>query len=94
MNAQLDGAEDLQRRHFEAALADCIGTIFRRAPMLNGFSVDDEMCVSNMGCFPTLLEEDSSGLREQVAAALSELLDETPDAAEFMRGRTFARALH
>ena len=94
MNAQPDRTEDLQQQRFEAALADCIGTIFRCCPMLCGFAVDRESCVSSLTCHPLLDEEKIGVLREQVALALSELLDEEPDAADLLRGRTFARTLH
>jgi hypothetical protein len=78
-------------RTIEAAVND----IFAAWPELYGFSVGelegalslDDVAVDPWGA---RIEE----LPGEIAAALLELIDEQPEAAELLRGRTFARALH
>jgi hypothetical protein len=94
MNTQPNGTGNAGRGHFEAALADCIAAIWRGCPMLCGFAVDAESYVSTLTCHPELDGEGIEMVREQVALALSGLLDEEPGTAELLRGRTFARTLH
>ena len=76
------------------ALHDRVEDLFRSCPVLCGFSVDSEMFVSNLSCYPALDAERTATLRDEIAAALSDLLDDEPQAAELIRNRTFARALH
>ena len=47
-----------------------------------------------MGITPRLSSEQYGEIYQEIAATLSELLDERPEAGEFLRGRTFARTLH
>ena len=73
-----------------------MGALFRRWPALCGFTVRQ-----SGGLFIGDVTLDSPGawgpsgvLMDEIAAALSELLDECADADELLRQRTFARAFH
>ena len=72
-----------------------VGDIFATCPELSGFSVGQiggELCLSDVETDPRLVK--SEELLGNIAAALLELIDENPAAAELLRGRTFARTLH
>lgn len=78
-------------------LAAQLESLFTRCPALSGFAVsveDDELFLSDIGISPQLSAEHYDEIFERIATALSELLDERPEAAELLRGRTFARTLH
>ena len=67
--------------------------LFRRCPELHGFAVRmDSPLPWHLSCHPTKHGEQAA-LRE-IAQMLIELLDERPEAAELLRGRTFARTMH
>ena len=71
--------------------------LFSRCPELSGFSVRgdaDDLVVSDVGITPRLSAEQYGEIYQDIAATLSELLEERPEAGELLRGRTFARTLH
>jgi hypothetical protein len=88
----------MSREHaMERAQADLrasLASVFRRRPPLCGFSVDAELCVGQLSCHPALDTVRASVIAEEIARALSELIDEEPEAADLIRGRTFARTVH
>ena len=72
-------------------------SLFMRCPDLCGFSVQGEsheLFVSDVGISPRLSAEQYGEIFEDIANTLSEVLDEQPEASEWLRGRTFARRLH
>ena len=74
-----------------------VQSIFARCPELWGFSVrseNDELFVSDVGIAPRLTAEQYGEIFQDIAMTLSELLEEQPEASEWLRGRTFARTLH
>ena len=86
-----------------------IESLFHRYPSLAGFSVrglqdipdhcsrtgnEDELFISDVGILPSLADDDSGEIFEDIAATLAELLAEHPEASELICGRTFARTLH
>ena len=78
-------------------LEERLQSLFARCPELSGFSVRgdaEELIVSDVGISPRLSAEQSGEIFQDIAATLSELLDERPEAGELLRGRTFARTLH
>lgn len=80
-------------RHLE----DQLQSLFSRCPDLCGFSVRGEnqnLFVSDVGISPRLSAEQYGEIFEDIANTLSEVLDEQPEASEWLRGRTFARTLH
>ena len=85
-----------------------IASLFERQPALCGFSVrgaadvpdscprsedDDPLFVGDVGISPTISDEQYTAIFQDVVAALAELLAEQPEAADMLRGRTFARLL-
>lgn len=80
-------------RHLQEQLA----SLFARCPDLFGFSVREEaheLYVSDIGISPRLSAEQYGEIYEEIAETLGELLEEEPQAGEWLRGRTFARTLH
>lgn len=78
-------------------LAVQLESLFMRCPALSGFSVrveDGELFLTDVGISPQLGAEHYDEIFERIATTFSELLDERPEAAELLRGRTFARTLH
>jgi hypothetical protein len=73
---------------------DAVNTLFQRYPTLCGFSVRDDLSFSNVACHPALASSDAEILCEEISATLHELLEEQPEAAELLRGRTVARTFH
>lgn len=72
-------------------------SIFAQCPELWGFSVRGEageLFVSDVGIAPRLSAEQYGAIFQHIATTLAELLDEQPEATEWLRGRTFARTLH
>jgi hypothetical protein len=77
------------------AIDATVNEIFAAWPQLYGFSVGQlggELCLSDVAADPW--HGQSGELAGEIAAALIELIDEQPEAAELLRGRTFARTLH
>jgi len=74
-----------------------VESLFARCPELWGFSVraeNDELFVSDVGIAPRLSAEQYGEIFQDIAKTLAEFLDETPEATEFLSGKTFARTLH
>ena len=71
-------------------------SLFARCPELSGFAVrgdSGELFVSDVGISPRLSAEQYGEIYQDIANTLSGFLDESPEAAELVRGRTFARTL-
>ena len=78
-------------------LQEQLESLFSRCPDLWGFSVrgeNQDLFVSDVGISPRLSAEQYGEIFEDIANTLSEVLDEEPQASEWLRGRTFARTLH
>ena len=74
-----------------------VESLFARCPELWGFSVraeNDELFVSDVGIAPRLSAEQYGEIFQDIAKTLAEFLEETPEASEYLRGKTFARTLH
>ena len=81
------------RSHIETELE----SLFERCPDLCGFSVRvqaEELYVSDIGISPRISAEQYGEIYEDIAQTLGGLLEEAPEAGEWLRGRTFARTLH
>jgi hypothetical protein len=91
------------------ALPSPIASLFERNAALCGFSVlgcndipdscprsgdETELFVGDIGISPSVSEKQYADIFKEVLDALSEVLAEEPGAADSLRGRTFARALH
>jgi hypothetical protein len=80
--------------HLLQEVQDVMNTLFQRYPALCGFSVKEDLSFSNVACHPALIGDEAQMLCEEISAALHELVEETPEAAELLRGRTLARTFH
>lgn len=72
-----------------------VNEIFANWPELHGFSVgelDGALSLDDVAVDPW--GSDAEELPRHIAEALLELIDEEPEAVQFLRGRTFARSLH
>lgn len=93
----------------EVDLAARIGALFGRWRPLHGFSVQEgaklgrqrcaghlqgDLFLADIACYPLLDGEQAAALYEEIFAELLELVEERPEAAALLRGRTFARTLH
>jgi hypothetical protein len=69
--------------------------LFRRWPELSGFTIDqrdDGLYVVDVALNPGGGDVDM--LRQEIAAVLSEAVEEDANALDVLGGRTFARTLH
>jgi hypothetical protein len=73
---------------------DTIGSLFRRHPTLCGFSVRQDLSFAEIACHPAIVGDEALMLQEEISSALHDLIDERPEAAELLRGRTVARRFH
>ena len=71
-----------------------VQALFQRQPALCGFAVREDLSLSNVACHPALHGMEASALLDEIAEALHQLLEERPEAAEVLRGRTLARVFH
>lgn len=75
-------------------VSNVVQALFQRQPALCGFSVREDLSLSNVACHPALHGAHASELLDEISEALYELLEERPEAAEVLRGRTLARVFH
>ena len=76
-------------------LNERLEALFRRCPELHGFAVRLDCPVPwELTCHPAHGGKEAEAALDEIAQMLSELLDERPEAAALLRGRTFARTLH
>ncbi|HEY3073595.1 MAG TPA: hypothetical protein VGJ74_00330 [Burkholderiales bacterium] len=78
----------------ETLLRTRIDALFRRLPMLCGFVVEEDLLLSHVAISAWPGYTAGPDLYSDIADALAELVAERADAAELLRGRTFARQLH
>jgi len=97
-----------ERQDLEAALSARIEAIFDRCSELYGFSVDErlvsenrkegvrewELYVSAVAAYPELGPDQAQGFIGEISEVLADLLNQRPQAADLLPGRTFARAWH
>ena len=94
MNALLQEIRD-PRRRFEADLAQRLEALFKLRPALCGFAVQEFSPIpSHVVCHPALDCEEAQAVLSEIAEMLLDLVDEQPESAELLHGRTFARMLH
>jgi hypothetical protein len=68
--------------------------LFERNPHLCGFAVQEDLSFSDVACHPALNGDDARELIDEISLALRELVEDDPEAAELLRGRTLARSFH
>jgi len=93
----------------EADLGERVEALFGRCPELCGFMVEErvveaadgeagmrelELYIAGIDVYPALGFSQSETLVAQISAALADLLEDSPEAADLLAGRTFARTVH
>jgi hypothetical protein len=109
MKGLYEGIWDAERYRLEAALGARLEALFGRCPELCGFLIGErvvkpeesrpgvrewELYIASIDVYPALGGAQSEMLAAQISAALADLLDDSPEAAELIAGRNFARSLH
>jgi hypothetical protein len=98
MKALSSHTQDIRRERSEAMIEARVLQLFQRIPPLLGFSVQEDLSIAGieLHAWPGYEwgKEFYDGISDEIAAALIGLTDEREDAAELMRGRTFARTFH
>ena len=109
MKALYEGTWDAERYRLEAALGARLQALFGRCPELCGFLIGErivkpeeshpgerewELYIASIDVYPALGGAQSEMLVAQISAALADLLDDSPEAADLLAGRSFARSLH
>jgi len=98
----------MKNEDLEAALREGVETIFERCAALSGFSIAErlvsedrkrgvrewELYVSAVAAYPELGASQAEGFIGEISGVLAELLDQRPQAADLIAGRTFARVWH
>lgn len=99
-------ADERAWRAADADLSAQIRGLFSRCPDLDGFSVqakvraegnpvdEEELFVTAIGIGPLAGKARYADIFEDIATTLKDLLEERPEAAALLRGRTFARLVH
>jgi hypothetical protein len=83
-----------RRQRSAAALEKHLADLFRRLPMLAGFTLREDLEVTDVAVHSWPGYVAGEELYKDLMVALTDLAEERPDAVELLRGRTFARALH
>jgi hypothetical protein len=81
----------------QSLIQEQVESLFARCPDLCGFAVRaeaEELYVSDIGISPRLSAEQYGEIYQDIAQTLGELLEQEPQAGEWLRGRTFARTVH
>ena len=73
---------------------EVVETLFQRHPTLCGFSVREDLSFSHVACHPALLGDEAKDLIDEISATLIDLVEERPEVADWLRGRTLARSFH
>ena len=109
MKPQEHSNEDLAQSRHEADLGASIHALFARCPRLHGFAVrragersgdgfalppEGELFVTDVSLYPSCDENMAVKHFREIAASLTRLIDEHPEAGELLLERTFARAVH
>jgi hypothetical protein len=83
-----------RRQRSQAALDQHLAGLFRRLPMLAGFTLRQDLELDDVAVHSWPGYVAGEQLYKDLVLALAELAQERPDAVELLRGRTFARTLH
>jgi hypothetical protein len=85
--------QEIRRERVDAIIDGRISALFRRLPILCGFSVraDLEPTEVAVHTWPGFIAGED--LYADIITTLAAVIEERPDAAEQLRGRTFARQL-
>jgi hypothetical protein len=104
---RLDTEQNRRQAHLVSEIALRVSELFARCPELCGFAVDAALGLpvpvgetsESLFVREVVLDPCQDGVRyaqvcDEIAAALTEIAIERPEACGLLRGRTFARTLH
>jgi hypothetical protein len=94
MKSSTQRSEELRRQRSQALVETHIAAIFQRMPMLAGFSLRQDLEVTDIAISTWPGQSAGEELYEDLMQALADLAEERPEAVEVLRGHTFARAFH
>ena len=86
--------QEIRRERVEAAIEGRMAALFGRLPMLCGFAVEPDLQAVEVWIHTWPGYVAGADLYSEIDSTLAELVDERPEAAALLRGRTFARAIH
>jgi hypothetical protein len=82
------------RQHAEAIVARRLSELFQRLSILSGFWLRPDFELDELAIFTWPGCIAGPDLYDEVMRWLVDLAEESPEAVQLMRGRTFARATH
>jgi hypothetical protein len=85
--------QEIRRERVEAVIEGRIDALFRRIPILCGFALEEDLQPTEVSVHTWPGYGPGEELYEDILTTLVDLVEERPDAAELLRGRTFARHL-
>src|SRR4051812_12505286 len=98
MKALSPRMQAVQRERSEELIEERVLQLFKRIPLLLGFSVEEDLSIAGVEVqtWPGLEwgEDFYDELHEQISGALVDLVNERADAAGLLGGRTLARNFH
>jgi hypothetical protein len=71
---------------------DRVAEIFQRLPALGGFHVQHDLKIRELTLHTWPGADSSQAVAKELSRVLDEMVEEQPDAADWLRGRTFARS--
>ena len=94
MKASETRLQEQRRSHTEAIVEEHVDSLFRRLPMLSGFSLRHDLELADVAVQTWPGYSAGPELYQELVDMLAELAEKRPEAVELLRGRTFARSLH
>ena len=94
MKASQTRLQESRRSRAEAIVEEHVDALFRRLPMLSGFSLRHDLEFADVAVHTWPGYSAGADFYQELVQALADLAEERPDAVELLRGRTFARSLH
>jgi hypothetical protein len=94
MKSSEQRSQEFKRQRVEEIIESHLADLFRRLPMLCGFTLRQDLEVTEVTVHTWPGYTAGEDLYEDLMQGLVDLAEERPDAALLMRGRTFARMVH
>jgi hypothetical protein len=94
MKASEIRVQEQHRSRTEAIVEERVQALFRRLPMLSGFSLRQDLEFADVAVHAWPGYAVGPDFYQELVQALDDLAEERPDAVALIRGRTFARAFH
>jgi hypothetical protein len=86
--------QEIRRERLDAIVDGRMGALFRRIPVLCGFSLQADLVPTEVTVYSWPGYVAGEQVYSDIIAALADVVTERPEAAELLRHRTFARRFH